>query len=231
MRILVVETSTMTGGIAVASQDQILAERRLPGERRHARDLVPLMQELLRDQGWKPRDVDFAIIDIGPGSYTGLRVGVTAIKAFCYATGAGVVGVGACPILAEVAPQDAARIDTLIDAQQGKVYVGRFGRSPGGAIEPRGDVVIEHFESWGASVEDGAWVTGPALERQFSLVPSRARLAPRDTWNPGLAPLWRLGMANYLAGRRDDFWALEPLYLRPSSAETKWTDRAGGGKG
>ena len=86
-KILLLETSGRVGRVAVASPHAILQERRLDEARRHARDLAPAVQTLLQEQGWRPKNVDAIFVSLGPGSYTGLRVGIMSAKAFAYATG------------------------------------------------------------------------------------------------------------------------------------------------
>lgn len=133
---LLLETSQKTGLVALAEGERVLGQRRLDEARRHARDLVPFVRALLDEQGWKARDLDAVIVSIGPGSYTGLRVGVMSAKTLAYATGCALVGVETFAALARQAPAAAERIDVLGDAQQGKVYLQRFQCSP---LAPRAD--------------------------------------------------------------------------------------------
>src|SRR5215470_17676078 len=92
-RLLIIETSGRPGRVALAVGESLLAAVQLEEVRRHARDLAPTVAELLRGQGWKPRDLQGVIIGLGPGSYTGLRVGVISAKVLCYAVGCPLVGV------------------------------------------------------------------------------------------------------------------------------------------
>ena len=87
MRILLIETSGSAGSVALADETGLLAEETLPAARKQARDLAPKLQSLLRSQSWNARSVDLVLVDVGPGSYTGLRVGLTTAKSFCYAVG------------------------------------------------------------------------------------------------------------------------------------------------
>ncbi|MCX7701506.1 MAG: tRNA (adenosine(37)-N6)-threonylcarbamoyltransferase complex dimerization subunit type 1 TsaB, partial [Gemmataceae bacterium] len=92
-RLLVIDTSGRVGVVAVAWGDRILGERRLEETRRHARDLAPSVAELCQTAGWRVRELDGVIVSIGPGSYTGLRVGIISAKTLAYATGCVVLAI------------------------------------------------------------------------------------------------------------------------------------------
>src|SRR6516162_7492296 len=122
-RLLVVETSGRSGAVAVALGGELRQARRLDETRRHGRDLAPAVAEMLTAQGWRPRDVQAVIVSRGPGSYTGLRVGLMSAKAFAYATGCAVIAVDTFAVVAAQAPEGVERLDVIADAQQDKVYV------------------------------------------------------------------------------------------------------------
>jgi tRNA threonylcarbamoyladenosine biosynthesis protein TsaB len=216
-RLLILETSGRVGQVAVAEGDALRAVRRLDEARRHARDLAPAVRDLLAGQGWRPRDVNAVIVSTGPGSYTGLRVGVMSAKAFAYATGCALLAVETFAAIAAQAPPEAERLDVLADAQQGKVYVQGFARAA-----PATPLRIEPFADWLARREPSSWATGPGLRGHEQRLPPDARVIEPRLWDPQAESLLRLGLARYRAGARDDVWSVEPLYLRPSSAEENW---------
>src|ERR1700753_1009836 len=92
-RLLILETSHRVGKVALASGDSIVGERTLDESRRHARDLAPAIQTLLGAQGWRARDLDGVIVSRGPGSYTGLRVGIMSAKTLAFATGCALLAI------------------------------------------------------------------------------------------------------------------------------------------
>src|SRR5947208_1983541 len=114
-RLLILKTSGRAGQVALAEGETLLGLRRLDEARRHARDLAPAVAELLAARGWAPRDVRGVIVSRGPGSYTGLRVGVMSAKAFAYATGAVLLAVDTFVALALQAPGEVAELDVLAD--------------------------------------------------------------------------------------------------------------------
>jgi tRNA threonylcarbamoyladenosine biosynthesis protein TsaB len=219
------ETSGRTGRVALALGDELRGERLLEEARRNARDLAPAVAELLAEQGWRPRDVQAVIVSRGPGSYTGLRVGIMSAKTFAYATGCALIAVDTFAAIALQAPDGVARVDVLADAQQDKIYVQPFARSEEG-WSPRAELTIRPFADWLAAREAGAVVMGPGLRKWVSHLPAEVPLLDASLWEPRSASLLRIGLTRYLAGERDDPWTLEPLYLRPSSAEEQWRARS-----
>ncbi len=206
--------------MALAEGARLLATRRLDEARRHARDLAPATEALLSEQGWKPRDLNGVVVGLGPGSYTGLRVGVMSAKTLAYATGCRLLGVSTFAAVATQSPGTADRVDVLGDAQQDKVYVQSFSRGPT-EWQPTSALSVVRFSDWLARREPGALMTGPGLHARAPIA-AGLPLTPAACWDPRPESLLRLGLQRYLAGERDDVYALEPLYLRPSSAEEQW---------
>src|SRR5207244_661461 len=127
----------------------LLALRRLDEARRHARDLVPALRDLLDEQKWRPRDIQAVIVSRGPGSYTGLRVGIMSAKTFAYATGAALLAIDTFAAIASQAPAEVVCVDVIADAQQDKLYVQRFGRSQAAAgMQPASPLRIQPFSEW-----------------------------------------------------------------------------------
>jgi tRNA threonylcarbamoyladenosine biosynthesis protein TsaB len=221
---LILETSGRVAQVGMAAGGRLLSARKLEESRRHARDLAPAVAALLAEQGWRPPDLHAVVVSRGPGSYTGLRVGVMSAKAFAYATGCTLLAVDTFAAVALQAPEEAARLDVLADAQQDKVYVQPFSRTAAGAVAAA-ELRIRPFADWLAGREAGAWVTGPGLRRWEDRLPPAVPVVDAARWEPQPASLLQLALPRYQAGERDDLWAVEPLYLRPSSAEEQWQQR------
>jgi tRNA threonylcarbamoyladenosine biosynthesis protein TsaB len=218
-RVLVIETSSRAGLVGVAQGDVNLATRRLDEARRHARDLAPAVVQLLAARGWKARDLNAVLVSRGPGSYTGLRVGIMSAKTLAYANGCVLLGIDTFAAVALQAPVEASRLDVLADAQQGKVYVQAFARSREDSWQALAPLGIQRLDEWLAHREPTAWASGPGLHTYAQRLPASVPLTAADLWDPRAESLLRLGMARYRAGERDDAWTLEPLYLRASAAE------------
>lgn len=217
-RYLLLETSGRVGVVAVARGMTLLRQRWLDEARRHARDLTPAVRDLLAEQGWRPQDLHAVLVSRGPGSYTGLRVGIMSAKVLAYATGCRLIGVETFAVLAAQVPETVEVLDVLADAQQDKVYVQRFRRHrQTGAMLPTSELTIEEVGHWLNERGDEAWVTGPGLRAKGLL--GLPRTVAATAWDPQAESLLRVGLARQ---EMDDPWTLEPLYLRPSSAEEKW---------
>ncbi len=223
-RLLILETSGRVASVAVAEGNRLLGTRRLDEARRHARDLAPAVAGLLTEQGWRPRDVHAVLVSRGPGSYTGLRVGVMSAKAFAYATGCALLAVDTFAAVALQAPDACDRLDVLADAQQERVYFQPFTRE-GGVWRPLEELTIVSVTDWLTQRRADAWVTGPGLKKWEGRLPPAVPRVEEARRDPRPESVLRLGLARHRAGERDAVWSVEPLYLRPSSAEEQWQGR------
>jgi tRNA threonylcarbamoyladenosine biosynthesis protein TsaB len=223
---MVLETSGRVGQVALALGEQLLSERRLDEARRHARDLAPSVAALLAEQGWRPADLELVIVSLGPGSYTGLRVGLMSARALAYALGKPLLGVETFQAIARQAPPEARAIEVIADAQQDKVYTQSFRRDTDGAApHPTSGLTIQSFAAWVAGRDPDAWVTGPGLTLYGPRLSSEVRLVEAEAQAPRVASVLAVGMQRWGQGEQDDLWSLEPIYGRPSSAEEKWNAR------
>jgi len=229
-RLLLLETSGRVGCVAVAEGESLRGQRRLDEARRHARDLAPATAALLADQGWRPRDLDAILVSRGPGSYTGLRVGLAAAQALAYAVGCAVVAVDTFDILAHQAPAEVDSLAVLGDAQQDHLYVQGFTREPGAVGRTRSPLQILLTAEFTGQCARETWLTGPALHAYAGRLSANFRLLAKELWDPTVESLLAVGLPRYLGGERTDWWKLEPLYARPSEAERKWDERQGGSK-
>lgn len=225
---LILETSGRIGQVAVAQGPTILGQRRLDETRRHARDLAPSVKELLAELGWKPRDVEVVFVSIGPGSYTGLRVGIMSAKAWAYATNCKLLGVETFAAIAQQATPSAPRsagglIHVIADAQQNNVYCQVF-ETLQDQPTPRSKLAIQPVTDWGQQLTPHTLVTGPGLRLHGALISPDLAVA-EDKWDPRPESILNLGLARLARGEQDQVFALEPLYARRSSAEENWASK------
>jgi len=213
----------MHGTVAVLDGGQVLAEKTLSTDRRSAQTLASAIVEILASQGIQPLQIELVATTIGPGSFTGLRVGVTAAKTFAYAAGAKVTGVSTLEAIAHAvqAPQPGPNlvpeIHAVLDAQRKELFVGRF--SPPSLTRLSDDHIIP-IDDWQASLQPGFIVAGTAVDRLKDRLPDGV-VVDAAAREPRASIVGQLALRDYQAGRRDDLWKLAPVYLRPSYAEEK----------
>jgi tRNA threonylcarbamoyladenosine biosynthesis protein TsaB len=223
-KLVIIETSGRHGQVGFAYGDSLQEVIRLGETRRHARDLAPAVRDLLRRAKCRPRDVAAVIVSKGPGSYTGLRVGIMSAKAFAYATGCSLVAVETFAAIASQAPPEVSQVDVIADAQQQKIYVQQFKRvvTTGQAEwEPVCPLSIVPLNRWITQVDRAGMVTGPGLHAYANDVSDCVSTLDPALWDPQAESLHKVGLARFDKGQRDSIWSIEPLYLRPSSAEEK----------
>jgi tRNA threonylcarbamoyladenosine biosynthesis protein TsaB len=225
VRILALETSGTGGSVAAFDGDTLLVERVLTAGQRSAQALAPAIAQTLADAGWQSRDVQLVAVTRGPGSFTGLRVGVTTAKLFAYAVGCEVLGVNTLEVIAAQAPQQAQRLVAAIDAQRQEVYLGSFARDAAGLWQWCGEPAIVPIDDLLAHATGDTMLSGPALSRLSQPLPPEHLIAPRETWSPTAASVGRVAARHHAAGQRDDPFTLLPLYLRRSAAEEKLEER------
>jgi tRNA threonylcarbamoyladenosine biosynthesis protein TsaB len=225
-RVLIVETSGRSGWVAIAESSRIQDIFHLDEARRHARDLVPGVGELLAKRGWRPKDIQAVVVSLGPGSYTGLRVGIMSAKAFSYATGSKLIGIETFGAIATQAPGEATVLDVIGDAQQDKVYVQSFARiSASDRATASSSLTIKPVAEWLQALEKDRWITGPGAKLHQGHLQDYRYCDDPIVCFPQPETLLRIGLERHQEGKWDDIWKIEPIYLRPSSAEEKWDQK------
>ncbi len=224
MRILAIETAGLHGSVAALARDRLLAERPLDVQRRSAQSLAPAMAELLHEVGWQPREVELVAVATGPGSFTGLRIGVTTAKAFAYAAGCQLIGVHTLAAIAARAGVD--RVWAVLDAERGELFAAEFARDETGGLHEVTSTQVVAKDVWLAALAPGSVVSGPGLERLSGQLPPSATTVASALWGPTASAVGSLGWKLYEAGERGDVFGLVPNYFRRTAAEEK-RDRGG----
>jgi tRNA threonylcarbamoyl adenosine modification protein YeaZ len=235
MNVLAIDTSLPTGSVAALVQSASgtrVAERPLGEAGEHARRLMPELVTAAAALGWQIPAVDLVAVVRGPGSFTGLRVGVTTAKTLCWAVDARLVGVSGFEV---VARQSAAacgqpeEVAIAFDAGRGEVFAALAtpdDDAPTGWLVTGGELV--EANRWLDSIPAGRWVSGPALEMLGDAAQGRGlRVAPQSAWRPSAAGAATIGILRAKASLFDDPQTLLPEYSRPSYAEEKKPGRTG----
>jgi tRNA threonylcarbamoyladenosine biosynthesis protein TsaB len=223
MNLLAVESATLSGGVALLDDDRLLGEITLNIAITHSERLMSAVDRLLADCGLAPADLGGLAVSVGPGSFTGLRVGLATVKALAMALDLPVAQVPTLDALAARLPFADAPVCPILDARKGEVYLSLY-RWSGSGMERQWDYLALPPESAAARLEapiillgDGIAACRPWLDR----LGAGAWIAPAAQRMPSAAAVAVLGRAALLAGGGVSAEALAPLYLRPSEAELK----------
>jgi tRNA threonylcarbamoyladenosine biosynthesis protein TsaB len=225
MNIIAIETSsrhaTLAALVGDTGQARLLRHSDLGGDRRTAQALAPALRDLLGDVGWPPQSVGLIAVAVGPGSFTGLRIGVTTAKTLAYAVGGEVVSVNTLVALAAQAPPPAGPLWAILDAQRQELFAARFENGSAEAGATHCDTSIVSQEVWLGGLQPGECVTGAPLGRLAQRLPASVCAVAKEYWQPMAAAVGEVAWRAYQAGHRQDLWKLAPQYYRPSYAEEK----------
>jgi tRNA threonylcarbamoyladenosine biosynthesis protein TsaB len=229
--ILGITTSTMQVGCAIGGHEGVLAQVHSSRGKRHAETLTPSIDFLRTQARVDLGEIGCVAVDIGPGLFTGLRVGVASAKAMAHALRVPMIGVASLDLLAFPVRWSPRLVVAAIDARRGELFTASYRHVPGG---------IQRLSEHGVSTPDDLAGDLEATGQDVLLV-GDAGLRYREAWAdlgqveladqgaayPSAASLVQLAHARAL---REDFvqpWELEPLYLRRPDAEINWATRDG----
>jgi len=222
---LAIETSHEPGSIALLRNGAVLEECRLSAGRRRGQSLVLEIQQLFTRHGLAASQTELVTVGIGPGSFTGLRVGIVAAKSIAYACGISVAGVPTLRTIVENVSEEFDRATVAIDAQRQELFLQRFRRESDGGWIAETEIEIVSFDEWCAGLSGEDVVLGPGLEPFREILNGKCRLLDDSMWMP------RAGVVGEL-GQKPEYqqtaWDVVPLYVRKSAAEEKWEKKPAG---
>jgi tRNA threonylcarbamoyladenosine biosynthesis protein TsaB len=227
MRILAIDTSSAISAVSLVDRDRVLAEDHVGSENRHAENLLPRIQAQLAAAGWTLAALDLIAVGLGPGSFTGLRVGLATAKGLALATGVPLRGVSSLAVLARAVLERSELALIAIDAGRGELFGGAYR---GGAADPLEIVLAEHlalpeaFASQAAARGLGSASICGSGARRYQAAFVAAFGESVQCCEPGLdLPQGRhVAWEARLAFEREGPSALaqlEPVYMRPSDAK------------
>lgn len=224
-RALAIETSGREGSIAVARSGSTLAVDHFPHGLKHAAEMVSRLDALCRGQGWLPADVEEVYVSVGPGSFTGLRIGVTVAKTLALATGARIVAVSSAEVLARNAPTEATNVVTVLDAKRDQIFTARYARPPGVAWAEAEPARLDSLTAVLARAPRPVHLVGEGIPYHEKFLPpgdTTVIVAPPDLWRARAEVIVELGHAAARAGRFSDPDTLTPTYIRMAEAQERW---------
>jgi tRNA threonylcarbamoyladenosine biosynthesis protein TsaB len=229
MFILGIETATEVAGCAIGGHEGVISSVHSATPRRHAENLTPAIEFACQQAGMTLSDIRLVAVDVGPGLFTGLRVGLATAKAIAFALRVPMVGVSSLDLLAFPVRFSPRLITATIDARRGEVYYAFYRQVPGG-VQRISDPAVGSPEDLAsellASGEDALLIGGGA-HRYGEVFEGLARVEMVDQANgtPSAASLVQLAHAKALREEFEQPDAIEPIYLRRPDAEINWTTR------
>ncbi len=222
IRGLAIETSGRLGAVAITENGTVVAQDSFAHGLKHAAEMVPRIDRLLHTAGWTPQDIREIYVSVGPGSFTGLRIGITMAKTLSFATGAKIVAVPTLEVLVRNAPPEARDVMIVLDAKRDQIFTGRFRRE-----DSQWQMVeAPHLDSLSAMLQRSprpVWLIGEGIPFHEKHVPRDASIivASPESWRPRAKVVADLG---YQMARQGVFAPLDtliPLYIRKPEAEEK----------
>jgi tRNA threonylcarbamoyladenosine biosynthesis protein TsaB len=227
MKLLGIDTSTSCGSLGIIDDDAVVAEYALLRDETHSTRLVPAIRDLLKEARLDLDEIDGIAVSLGPGSFTGLRVGLSAVKGLALAAERSVVGVPTLDALASNLPFTPYVICPLVDARKGEVYTALYKDGEGGRIEQLTpyqvlsplDLLEKIPLQETIFLGDGVEAYGEFIEERFG---AKALFAPPHLRFLRGSAVAEIGLQRFRRGEQDDISSLVPIYVRPSDAELKW---------
>jgi len=231
MIILGIETATMQVGCAVGGAEGVFASFHASRGRRHAETLAPAIEFVCMQAQIELKEISAIAVDVGPGLYTGLRVGLATAKAMALGLHVPMIGLSSLDLLAFRVRHTRRLIAAVVDARRGEVFYACYRQVPGGVqrlTEPvvaspadlASEVLANGEET--LAVGDGALRYSEILEKV-----SHVELGSQGNASPTADSLVELGHPRAI---REEFvqpWEIEPLYLRKADAEVNWQKAPG----
>jgi tRNA threonylcarbamoyladenosine biosynthesis protein TsaB len=225
MVVLAIETSSRLGSVALWSEEAPPLERVISQDLNHGALLFVELRELFLEAGREPASLDIIAISLGPGSFTGLRIGLTAARTAAWTLGKPLVGVPSFDVMAENAPAEVRHVLTALDAKRGEIYACLYERTDE-RLERRTRYRVVRPDA--LELPRPCHVLGDAILRYGDVLRrDGVTLTEQDDWRPRASEVARQGLERWQAGQRQGIHEIEPLYLRRPEAEEVWERKHG----
>ncbi|RXJ01327.1 tRNA (adenosine(37)-N6)-threonylcarbamoyltransferase complex dimerization subunit type 1 TsaB [Anaerobacillus alkaliphilus] len=225
MKVLAIDTSTFVMGVALLDEDKVLGEVITNLKENHSIRLMPAVEKLMKDAGVHPKELHKIVVAHGPGSYTGVRIGVTTAKTLAWTLGIPLIGISSLEALAQNGRYFHGVISPIFDARRGQVYTGLYGNKNGQIQNLREDQILL-LEDWLTQLNndfENILFLGNdvSLHRQLIIekLGGKATFGLVSDHNPRPAELARLALN---MESKEDIHTFTPNYIRLAEAETNW---------
>lgn len=193
----------------------------------HSEGLMPQLEQLLTRTEITKNEIDLLAVSMGPGSFTGLRIGLASAEAMAYSWHKPICGVNTLKALAYNLPIDGYVLSPVLDAQKGNFYQAIYEWQPGDTHRASGDQSCRSQADFGKYSCFGyaCFIIGRCQKIDLADLPSWCRKAPAHLCWPQAASVALLAEAEYDPDNTGDIFGLEPYYIRRSEAEELWEKR------
>ena len=233
MLILGIETATQQVSVALGGHEGVIGLVEIARGRRHAETLVPAIDFLCSQADIGLDEIGLVAVDIGPGLFTGMRVGLATAKALAQALRVPMIGISSLDLLAFPHRRSDRVVVPVVDARKGEVFYAMYRQVPGGLQQvapPRAAPIDELVADLLARSQETLCVGDGAL-RYRDEIRDGYHCEFADEAHPSAAPLVQLAHARALREEWSNPSEIQPLYLRPPDAEINWAVRATGTRG
>ncbi|MGI9646568.1 MAG: tRNA (adenosine(37)-N6)-threonylcarbamoyltransferase complex dimerization subunit type 1 TsaB [Ilumatobacteraceae bacterium] len=228
MLILGIETATERVSVAIGGHEGVIGLFEVTRGRRHAETLVPSIEFLCRQSDIELAEIGVVAVDVGPGLFTGMRVGLASAKAIAQALRVPMIGLSSLDLLAFPSRHADRVVVPVIDARKGEVFYAMYRQVPGGVqqvVEPSVGPVEELVADLLARSEDALLVGDGALRYREEILDGFHCEIGGDA-HPSAAPLVQLAHAQALREEWVNPRDIEPIYLRAPDAQINWSTRS-----
>ncbi len=225
MLILGIDTATRVASVGLVADEQVLAEETSLTLTNHTETLLPLIRRLLNRTGLTLSDVHGFGVSIGPGSFTGLRIALGAVKGFAYALGQPVAAIPTLEALARTVSDWEGLVCPVLDARKGEVYTALFYRRHNGQFTRLASDQVVTPEAFFTELKSPCLFIGDGIERYEELLHERCgpaiRFLPFSEYYPRGSMIALMAWERLSRGESDDIGSLIPSYVRKPEAEFK----------
>src|SRR4030042_3565457 len=229
MKIMGIDTSTRCGSVGLIDEEEVLVEHLLNIPVTHSERLLRAIELALSEAGVAIGDLDGWAISLGPGSFTGVGIGVSTIKGLAFATGKPVAGVSTLDVLASQIALTPHLICPILDARKKEVYTAFYRYEEGSCLKRQSDYQAIRPEDLVKKIKEQTIFLGNGVKTYgdflLNSLPSLAIFPPAPLRVPHGAMVAKLGFELLQKGERLDLSTFVPIYVRPSEAEIKWQEK------
>jgi tRNA threonylcarbamoyladenosine biosynthesis protein TsaB len=228
MRILAVDTATKSCSVAITEQHAVLGELTSVSEQTHSKHLLEMIHTVMQNAGVGMSSLDGFAVTRGPGSFTGLRIGISSIKGLAFAVNKPVAGISSLEALAQQGIPASDRICPLIDARRGEVYAAVYRFTPEGLIQESNEMVLSPDKLVKGMDKPCLFLgSGAVLYREVIVqkLGSLSAFASQQHHVIRASTVAALGRKRFENGDVDKVAELVPHYIRKSDAELNFGEK------